>query len=100
VDWWSLGVILFEMIVGFPPFFSDSATDTCKKILNWKANLTIPPETKISKDAVDLIRRLITDVDKRLGYNGAEEIKKHPFFKKIDWNNITQVKPDFIPDVF
>ena len=79
VDWWSLGVILFEMMIGYPPFFSDSATETCKKILNWKNTLLIPPETKISKDAVDLIKKLITDVDKRLGYQGAQEIKKHPF---------------------
>jgi serine/threonine protein kinase len=99
VDWWSLGVILFEMLIGYPPFFSDSATETCKKIINWKSHLVIPPENKISKDAVDLIKKLINDVDKRLGYNGAEEIKKHPFFKKINWDKIQDVQAPFIPDV-
>jgi hypothetical protein len=87
------------MLIGYPPFFSDSATETCKKILNWKNNLSIPPETKISKEAVDLIRRLITDVDKRLGYNGAEEIKKHPFFKGVVWDKLSQVIPCFVPEV-
>jgi serine/threonine protein kinase len=87
------------MLIGYPPFFSDTATDTCKTILNWKQNLNIPPESKVSKDAVDLIKKLINDADKRLGLNGADDIKKHPFFKKIDWKNITNVKAPFIPDV-
>lgn len=87
------------MLIGYPPFFSDSSTDTCKKILNWKNHLTIPPEPKISKEAIDLIKKLITDVDKRLGYNGAEEIKSHPFFRKINWNNLSTMQAPFIPNV-
>jgi len=99
IDWWSLGVILFEMLVGYPPFFSDSASDTCKKILNWKNNLAIPEKTIISDEALDLIGKLISDVDKRLGYNGAEEIKKHPFFRKLNWENLINLTPPFIPKV-
>ena len=41
----------------------------------------------------------MTDVDKRIGYNGAEEIKKHPFFKGVNWNNLSNLKVPFIPDV-
>ena len=100
VDWWSIGVILFEMLVGYPPFFSDSASDTCKKILNWKNNLVIPEKTQISDDALDLIKRLIIDVDKRLGYNGSEDIKKHPFFRRINWETLIDSRPPFIPEVF
>lgn len=44
VDWWSVGVILYEMLVGYPPFYSDEPTTTCKKILNWKKHLVIPEE--------------------------------------------------------
>jgi len=87
------------MLVGYPPFFSDSASDTCKKILNWKNHLGIPEKTKISDEAVDLIKKLICDVDKRLGYNGAEEIKKHPFFRKVKWEKMQEVNPPFIPKV-
>lgn len=87
------------MLVGYPPFFSDSASDTCKKILNWKSNLAIPDKTRISDEALDLIKRLIVDVDKRLGYNGAEDIKKHPFFRKINWDDLINTVPPFIPDV-
>lgn len=55
---------------------------------------------------MDLIKKLITDLgfnllklDSRLGYNGADEIKSHPFFKNIDWDNIKKINPPFIPDV-
>ncbi len=60
----------------------------------------IPSDAKISKDSADIIKRLMTDVDKRLGYNGADEVKSHPFFKGIDWNNIEKsLKVPFTPEV-
>ena len=90
VDWWSLGVILFEMLVGYPPFYSEDPSSTCQKILQWKKTFTIPPEAKLSPSAIDLIRRLIADANERLGINGVEEIKAHPFFFGIDWNKITE----------
>ena len=61
VDWWSLGTILFEMLVGYPPFLSDNSTITCKKIMNWKQWFVIPPEANLSPAAVDLLKRLICD---------------------------------------
>ena len=100
IDWWSLGVIMFEMMIGYPPFFSESSTETCKKILDWKNTLNIRPEANISKEAEDILRKLITDPENRLGVNGAEEIKSHPFFKGIDWNHIKETLiPPFIPDL-
>ena len=100
IDWWSLGVIMFEMMIGYPPFFSESSTETCKKILDWKNTLNIRPEANISKEAEDILRKLITDPENRLGVNGAEEIKSHPFFKGIDCNHIKETLiPPFIPDL-
>ena len=100
IDWWSLGVIMFEMMIGYPPFFSESSTETCKKILDWKNSLNIRPEANISKEAEDILRKLITDPENRLGVNGADEIKSHPFFKGIDWNHIKETLiPPFIPDL-
>ena len=100
IDWWSLGVIMFEMMIGYPPFFSESSTETCKKILDWRKTLNIRPEANISKEAEDILRKLISDPETRLGTNGADEIKNHPFFKGIDWNHIKETLiPPFIPEL-
>ena len=100
IDWWSLGIIMFEMMIGYPPFYSESSTETCKKILDWKNNLEIKPEVNISKEAIDILKKLINDPEKRLGRNGADEIKKHPFFKNIDWQHIKETMvPPFIPEL-
>ena len=100
IDWWSLGIIMFEMMIGYPPFYSESSTETCKKILDWKNNLEIKPEVNISKEAIDILKKLINDPEKRLGRNGADEIKKHPFFKNIDWQHIKEtLVPPFIPEL-
>ncbi len=100
IDWWSLGVIMFEMMIGYPPFFSESSTETCKKILDWRNTLNIRPEANISREAEDILRKLINDPESRLGVNGADEIKRHPFFKGIDWNHIKEtLTPPFIPEL-
>ena len=100
IDWWSLGVIMFEMMIGYPPFYSDSSTETCKKILNWESNLEIRSEANISKEAVDILKKLINDPEKRLGRNGAEEVKQHPFFKNVDWKHVKEtMMPPFIPQL-
>ena len=100
IDWWSLGVIMFEMMIGYPPFYSDSSTETCKKILNWENNLEIRSEANISKEAVDILKKLINDPEKRLGRNGAEEVKQHPFFKNVDWKHVKETMiPPFIPEL-
>ena len=49
-DWWSLGAIMYEMVVGYPPFCSDTPQETYSKVINWKAALQFPPELTISPD--------------------------------------------------
>ena len=88
MDWWSIGVILFEMMVGYPPVFSDAPSITCQKILHWKKTLAIPPEANLTPAASDILKRLINDADVRLGRNGVEEIKAHPFFEGMDWTTV------------
>jgi serine/threonine kinase 38 len=99
VDWWSIGVILFEMLVGYPPFFADDSTVTCQKILHWRRTLVIPPEANLSEEATDLIERLICDAEDRLGRNGATEIKNHPWFDGLNWSKVSTRKAPFIPEV-
>lgn len=65
VDWWSLGTILYEMLVGYPPFFSEDPSETCKKILHWRKTFAIPSEANLSPAAIDLLRRLITDSSRK-----------------------------------
>lgn len=99
VDWWSVGVILFEMLVGYPPFFSDDSSITCQKILHWKKTLVIPPEANLSPAATDLIKKMICDAEKRLGRQGARELKEHPFFEGVDWDGLRDQQSPYIPVV-
>ena len=56
-DWWSVGTIMFEMLVGYPPFCSEHPNETYQKILNWKEELRFPDDVHISMEAEDLIRK-------------------------------------------
>ncbi|KAI3504066.1 hypothetical protein L2E82_45140 [Cichorium intybus] len=98
-DWWSLGAIMYEMLVGYPPFYSDEPMSTCRKIVNWRTHLKFPEEAKLSPEAKDLICKLLCNVEKRLGTKGAHEIKAHPWFKGIEWEKLYQIEAAFIPEV-
>jgi len=93
-DWWSLGVIMYECLVGYPPFYAEDPMDTCRKIVNWKRTLKFPEEARLSVKAKDLMERLICDSKHRLGF---EQLKAHPFFNGIDWENIRRVKAAIVP---
>ena len=97
VDWWSLGTILFEMLLGYPPFYGDNPSATLKHVMQYKKYLKIPKEARVSPEAVDLMKRLIAAAEERLGRNGVEEIKAHPFFRGVDWDAIKGEPAPIVP---
>lgn len=96
-DLWSLGCIMFEMLLGYPPFIADSSTDTCLKIINWHETFHIPQDPPISPEARDLMHHLICDAPSR--YASVEEVMAHPWFNGVDWDNIRSSRAPVIPSL-
>ena len=97
VDWYLLGVLFYEMLIGVTPYFALKKEDIFNNIEN--AELKIPDY--ISKEAAELLRRLLErDPNKRLGggIKDAQEIKEHPYFKDVDWDKI--YKKEIKPPIF
>ncbi|KAF8663505.1 hypothetical protein AX16_001071 [Volvariella volvacea WC 439] len=99
VDWWALGVITYEFLYGIPPFHAESPEKVFENILSghveWHEEWV-----DFSKEALDFMRALLTlDPAKRLGANGADEVKAHPWFVNIDWEKVTTSEAAFIPQV-
>ncbi|KAK6397059.1 hypothetical protein LTR65_007558 [Meristemomyces frigidus] len=100
VDWWTLGVLLYEMLTGLPPFYDENTNEMYRKIL--AEPLHFPGPEIVPPAARDLLTRLLDrDATRRLGTNGASEIKAHPFFHSIDWRKLLDRKyePSFKPSV-
>jgi len=102
VDWWSLGTMIYEMLGGLPPFYSQTLKVMYEKII--KAPLVFTPEQVFSQSARDLIKGMLNkDPDKRLGSSerDGDEIREHEWFKPIDWQALErrEIKPSFVPKV-
>ncbi|KAL8907198.1 MAG: hypothetical protein Q9207_001564 [Kuettlingeria erythrocarpa] len=100
VDWWTLGVLLYEMLTGLPPYYDENTNEMYRKILS--EPLHFPGPEIVPAIAKDLLAQLLDrNPERRLGAKGPSEIKAHPFFNSIDWRKLLQRKydPTFKPNV-
>ena len=100
VDWWSFGILIYEMLTGLPPFYDDNMTKMYRSIIN--DPITYPHY--VSPTAVDLLSKLLDrNPSTRLGGSerDADEIKEHPFFAGLDWDDVLQKKttPGWVPTI-
>lgn len=98
VDWWSLGTLIFEMLTGLPPFYSQNTNVMYQKII--AATITYPDT--MHEEAKSLLAGLLTrDPATRLGSASSDEVKRHAYFARIDWERLDRKEytPAFIPPV-
>ncbi|XP_061859270.1 microtubule-associated serine/threonine-protein kinase 2 isoform X4 [Colius striatus] len=99
VDWWAMGIILYEFLVGCVPFFGDTPEELFGQVISdeiaWpEGDDALPP------DAQDLISKLLRQNPlERMGTGSAFEVKQHRFFKDLDWNGLLRQKAEFIPQL-
>lgn len=125
-DWWSVGVILYEMVVGYCPFIdleklkrgeydpkTDSSQDIQLRIMNWRNYLAFPSRTdpnappllpdsdnvyhELDLETKNLIQHLLCDPEERICQNGIRDIQNHMFFRGIDWKNIRSLEAPYVP---
>ncbi|CAH0562652.1 unnamed protein product [Brassicogethes aeneus] len=100
VDWWSMGIILYEFLIGCVPFFGDTPEElfshTVQDDIEWPENEDWP----VQEEAKDLITVLLQHSPRdRLGTGGAHEVKEHFYFCGVDWNSLLRHKAEFVPQL-
>ncbi|XP_051495354.1 microtubule-associated serine/threonine-protein kinase 3 isoform X5 [Apus apus] len=99
VDWWAMGIILYEFLVGCVPFFGDTPEELFGQVISDEIMWPEGDEA-LPADAQDLITRLLRQCPlERLGTGGAQEVKHHSFFLHLDWNGLLRQKAEFIPQL-
>ncbi|XP_075584835.1 serine/threonine-protein kinase gek isoform X1 [Dermatophagoides farinae] len=94
-DWWSLGIVLFELFYGQTPFYAESLVETYFKIMNHKTHFIFPVNAEVTDEAKDLISNLVTDRYSR--YKNIQNFKDHPWFTGIEWDEIRYQTPPYHP---
>ncbi|XP_072904292.1 microtubule-associated serine/threonine-protein kinase 4-like isoform X19 [Hemitrygon akajei] len=99
VDWWAMGIILYEFVVGCVPFFGDTPEELFGQVISDEINWPEGDEAPAS-EAQELITLLLRQNPlERMGTGGAYEVKQHRFFHDLDWNGLLRQKAEFIPQL-
>uniref|UniRef100_A0AAG5DNK7 non-specific serine/threonine protein kinase n=1 Tax=Anopheles atroparvus TaxID=41427 RepID=A0AAG5DNK7_ANOAO len=100
VDWWSMGIILYEFLIGCVPFFGDTPEELFAHTVNDDIEWPDVDDWPLQEEAKDLITALLQQNPRdRLGTGSAHEVKEHCYFYGLDWNNLLRQKAEFVPQL-
>ena len=100
MDWWALGILIYEMFAGFPPFYDENPVGIYKKILSGRIEFS----KVFGKEVKDLVKKFLqADIQKRygIGGKGIESVKKHRWFRGVDWTLVLRkgIPPPWVPEI-
>ncbi|KAK9737338.1 protein of unknown function (DUF1908) [Popillia japonica] len=100
VDWWSMGIILYEFLIGCVPFFGETPEELFAHTVNDDIEWPDSEDWTVQDEAKDLIMALLLHTPRdRLGAGGAQEVKEHVYFNGLDWNSLLRQKAEFVPQL-
>ncbi|EGR30983.1 protein kinase domain protein [Ichthyophthirius multifiliis] len=90
-DYWALGILIYEMVIGIPPFYNNNQSIMFQNII--EKDVRFPQSVPLSKECMDIVIKLLQkNPEERLGYKDVQDIKNHPFFKEINFDDLIQKK--------
>ncbi|XP_017754210.1 PREDICTED: microtubule-associated serine/threonine-protein kinase 3 isoform X5 [Eufriesea mexicana] len=100
VDWWSMGIILYEFLIGCVPFFGDTPEELFAHTVNDDIEWPDDDDWPVQPEAKDIITALLQQSPRdRLGTGGSHEVKEHPYFYGVNWNSLLRQKAEFVPQL-